>query len=299
MVDRTPRWVTVPSTSPMRTKSPDPQRARVGDHEAAHDLVHEAARSERHHEAEEDADALERVGLAAGQVRVRHHDREHPQERRSAAGASAAPSRGRSSAACSRPRSIALNQSPISRATNRAMRTMISDREQPGDGVRDAKTQVLRGRQQEPAHRFAPGPRVGEPSKHEADRGVDHDEIQDDRPAPSRPRARRRAVARRGRRRRRRSRFGRPSARRWRRSCRPTARRARAMPHSASRPSTSTAAAAAPERSSAPRRAGFRRFVERVPQALDRLERRRLRRFPRTARRRPAGSAPARLGMRR
>ncbi len=229
-----------------------PQRARVGDHEAAHDLVHEAARSERHHEAEEDADALERVGLAAGQVRVRHHDRKHPQERRSAAGASAAPSRDRSSAASAVPARSASNQNPISRATNRAMHEDDQHREQPGDGVRDAKTQVLHGRQQEPAHRFAPGPRVGEPSQHEADRGVDHDEIEDDRRAPSRPRARRRAVARRGPRRHRRSRFGRPSARRWRSSLRPTARRARVTPHSASRPNTSTAAAAAPARSSTP-----------------------------------------------
>ena len=66
----------------MRTKSPQAERARVGDHEAAHDLVDEAARPERDHQAEEHADAFERVGLAAGQVGIRHRERQQPHQRR-------------------------------------------------------------------------------------------------------------------------------------------------------------------------------------------------------------------------
>ena len=37
----------------------------------------------------------------------------------------------------------------------------------------DAEAQVLSGREQEPAHRLAPRPRVGKPPQDEADRGVD------------------------------------------------------------------------------------------------------------------------------
>ena len=115
--------------------------------------------------------------------------------------------------------------------------------------------------------------------------------------APSRPRARRRAGARRGA-----TSTSAIPARATVRSAmatirRPTARRARVMPHSASRPSATTASGGSARAKQRARRAGFRRLVERLLQTLDGLRRRRPRRFPRTARRRPAGSAPARLGM--
>ncbi len=126
-------------------------------------------------------------------------------------------------------------------------------REQPGNGVRDAEPEVARGRQQEPAHRLAPRPRVGKPPQHEADRRVDQHEVQDDRQRRHQRRARRRAAARRGPRRRRRARFGRPFARRWRRCRWPTARRARvdAPQHQQAERSAPTAAAA-PRAASAP-----------------------------------------------
>ncbi len=54
------------------------KRARVHEDEPACRLADEARRADRHHEAEQHRQALEGVGVGAGDVRIGHHQREHP-----------------------------------------------------------------------------------------------------------------------------------------------------------------------------------------------------------------------------
>ncbi|MNJ31273.1 hypothetical protein D3C77_259010 [compost metagenome] len=59
-----------------------PQGAGVDEHQAAHGMVHDARRPQGHHEAEEDADPLEGVGVGTGQIGVGHGQGKQPDHHR-------------------------------------------------------------------------------------------------------------------------------------------------------------------------------------------------------------------------
>ena len=179
-VESMPSCVTVPSTSPIRTKSPSAKRARVGDHEAAHDLRDQAARAQRDHEAEQHADALERVGLAARHVRIHDDDGEEPRASRQQPacrlhGLRMEPARRRDAAALDRvePESDQLDDEAREQQDE-------GDGDQARNRVHDAESEVPHGRQEESGHRLAPGTRERKPPQDERDGGVGDEQLQAD-----------------------------------------------------------------------------------------------------------------------
>ena len=79
-VDSRPTAVTVPSVSPAADVLAGLDGTGEREEESAHHLSDEPARSDRQHHADEHADALERVGVGAGQVGIRHDHREQPEQ---------------------------------------------------------------------------------------------------------------------------------------------------------------------------------------------------------------------------
>ncbi len=155
------------------------QGPRIREREAAHDLVDEAGRAQRHHETEKYTDPLECIGLASRQVRVGHDGREQPQQRGDEPACRR--SRLRIDPASRHPPDLdGVKPQPEHPDDEASDQHDQRDREQPGNGLHHAEAQVLDGRQQEPAQRLPPGPRVGKLSKHECQRRVHHDEIQAD-----------------------------------------------------------------------------------------------------------------------
>src|SRR4029450_9966908 len=135
--------------------------ARVGEHEAAHDVVDQAARAERDYQPQKNADTFERVGLAAGHVRVGDYDCEQPQEscdqparRLSRLGVD--PARlDSTSFDCVEPEPDQPDQETGQHKDQ-------GNHEQAWNRIGDTEAEIFDGGHEEPTHRLAPGPRIRE-----------------------------------------------------------------------------------------------------------------------------------------
>ena len=159
------------------------QRPRVGERESAHHLVDDAARSERDHETDEDADALERVGAGAGQVRVGEREREQPQQAADQApgrlgGLRIDPGHGRASLL-----DRGEDQPGEAHGQPRDQHDQ-HDGEEVGHRVEHALPERDDAEQQELAQRLAPRPRVGEAAQDEGQPAVGNDQPGGDREGP-------------------------------------------------------------------------------------------------------------------
>jgi hypothetical protein len=178
LVESIPSCITVPSTSPIRTKSPI-RSARDTDHETAHDLVHQPARAQRDDEAHQHADALERIGLAPRHIGKDQDNREQPgrsrqQPARGLRGFGMQPSRACDAALLER-------MEPEGDEADNETRQEHDDRDRDEAGYRmgDSQTDVDPCFEQKPAHRLAPGSREREPAQDDRDDAVGDHQVED------------------------------------------------------------------------------------------------------------------------